>query len=118
MGLPQYDLVSLVRDSYVQLDSEVCDELIKYYFDISLESGVHNFSYDEFYYYFDLMAFQRNIKAVGTFGYQVSMMNNRRYEKNIAPSLLYIKDYVARRSEFEEAWKIITGLLHNQYSSS
>ena len=111
MGLPHYDLVSLVRDSYVQLDEEIHVELVKYYYEMSRESGVHNFSMDEFNYFFDLMAFQRNIKAVGTFGYQVSKMNNRRYENNIKPSLLYVQDYVSRRSELKDCWEIISGLL-------
>ena len=40
MGLPQYDLVSLLRDSYIQLDSPVMDDLKYYYYGLSKDEGI------------------------------------------------------------------------------
>jgi len=53
------------------------------------------------------MAFQRNVKAVGTFGYQVSMRGNLSFERYIAPTLSYLEGYTSRRGILAEAWRII-----------
>ena len=76
MGLPQYDAVSLLRDSYVTLAPVLFEWLKNFYYEGSREVGIHAMGRDEFDYYFDLMAFQRNVKALGTFGYQVTARGN------------------------------------------
>ena len=83
MGLPQYDAVSLLRDSYVTLGPGMFGRLKTFYYEGSREAGIHAMGRDEFDHYFDLMAFQRNVKALGTFGYQVTARGNPRYERYI-----------------------------------
>ncbi|OHD65526.1 MAG: hypothetical protein A2176_14170, partial [Spirochaetes bacterium RBG_13_51_14] len=90
MGLPHYDAVSLLRDSYVVLDSGVFEYLLNYYYEGSREMGIHSMSREEFNYYFDVMAFQRNVKALGTFGNQVTVRGNARYERYIRPTAAYL----------------------------
>lgn len=107
LGLPQYDLVSLLRDSYVRLDDGLFHYLKDLYFDFSRAAGVHRMGRDEFDYYFDLMAFQRNVKAAGTFGYQAAVRGRKLYEKYIATALGYLGDYAARRDELKGAAAII-----------
>lgn len=107
MGLPQYDAVSLLRDSYVRLPDTLVSELMQDHFNFLFESGYKHMSKDEYRYYFDIMAFQRNIKAVGTFGYQVSSRGKRLYEKYIPQTLSYIKDYVARQDKLKSAAEIL-----------
>ena len=63
-----YDLASLLRDSYVDLPERVVDELIAYFLALQGRSGDDA----EFRRRFDLMALQRNLKALGTFGYQTT----------------------------------------------
>ncbi len=63
MGLPQYDAVSLLRDSYLTLDPEVFGYLKSYCYEGGRDHGIHAMARDEFDCYFDIMAFQRNIKA-------------------------------------------------------
>ena len=93
MGLPQYDLVSLLYDSYVVLEPGVRQGLVQYYYDAARNSGIVKMSRDQFDYYLSLMAFQRNIKAVGTFGYQCSCAGNMEYEKYIGQTLGYVRGY-------------------------
>ena len=111
MGLPQYDAVSLLRDSYVRLDPDIFSYLKNYCYEGGRDMGVHAMGKDDFNYFFDIMAFQRNIKALGTFGYQVSARGNVRYEKYIRPTAAYLGDYAARRDELSKAWRILSAHL-------
>lgn len=108
MGLPQYDLVSLIRDSYIQLDDRTFNFLKDYYYCKSLEAGIHNMDIDEFDCFFDIMAFQRNVKAIGTFGRQITSCGKTVYEKYIRPTADYLQDYADRRPELQTAWEIIS----------
>lgn len=107
LGLPQYDLVSLLRDSYYTLASEDLNLLKQRYYRHSKESGVHSMSPDEFDYYFDLMAFQRNIKALGTFAYQVRHFGREKFRKYISPTLSYLEDYGARHTMLKRSCALL-----------
>ena len=107
MGLPQYDLVSLLRDSYTVLAPPVCDSLKDYYFRAAQDAGIHAMDRDTFDYYFDMQAFQRNIKALGTFGYQCTVKGNKKFERYIEATLSYLNDYVNRRPELHGAAEIL-----------
>lgn len=108
LGLPQYDLVSLLRDSSPRLSDQLFLYLKNYYFISASEGGLFHMSRDEFEYYFDIMAFQRNVKALGTFGYQAYRMNKQKYIKYIGPTFSYLSDYACRRKELEKAYRIIS----------
>ncbi|MBN2158275.1 MAG: phosphotransferase [Spirochaetes bacterium] len=112
MGLPQYDAVSLLRDSYVTLETVVFERLKEFYFEGGKEMGILSMGRDEFNYYFDIMAFQRNVKALGTFGYQAAVRNNRRFERYIRPTIAYLGDYADRQAELRNAWRILGAYLH------
>ncbi len=88
MGPDTYDLVSLLRDSYVDLAEEAVSSLIAYF--LALKGrGV---SYDEdFRRRFDLMSVQRNLKALGTFGYQTTMRRNPVYIQYMPRTLRYVQ---------------------------
>ena len=72
MGPDTYDLVSLVRDSYVDLPEQTVSELLAYYLALNGRTGEER----EFRARFDVMALQRNLKALGTFGYQTTARRN------------------------------------------
>ncbi|MBN2077901.1 MAG: phosphotransferase [Spirochaetes bacterium] len=114
MGLPQYDLVSLIRDSYVRLDESLFEWLKDLYYEGSRDRGIHSMGRDEFDWYFDLMAFQRNVKAMGTFGYQSARMGNQRYERYIAPTADYLEGYAGCRNELARAWELLEPLLRKR----
>ncbi|WP_076789820.1 aminoglycoside phosphotransferase family protein [Chlorobium sp. KB01] len=111
MGLPQYDAVSLLRDSYVSLEPDLTEELKALHYHELRLGGITSMSFDEYLYYFDIMAFQRNIKAIGTFCYQTRVKKNRTFEHSIAPTLRYIPDYIDARSELKKAGKLLHAII-------
>lgn len=107
MGPCQYDLCSLLRDSYTVLDDNLADELIEYY--ISQKEMIEGESIDrnEFRRIFDYMSVQRNLKAVGTFAYQKMAKGNDRYLKHIPPTLNYVKVNIDKYEAFAGLKKIL-----------
>jgi aminoglycoside/choline kinase family phosphotransferase len=90
MGPDTYDLVSLLRDSYVDITDRDLDELIAYFLALKTRDGAAA-SPDEFRRRFDLMALQRNLKALGTFGYQTITRRNTVYIQYIPRTLRYAR---------------------------
>jgi len=111
MGLPQYDAVSLIKDSYVKLDPRLAEELKAYHYNALCSHRLCTMSFDEYLYYFDIMAFQRNIKAIGTFAYQTRVKMNCTFQHSIAPTLAYLPDYINARRELCAAGKLLQPLL-------
>lgn len=83
MGPAQYDLASLLKDSYYQLDSNQVERLLNYYMvrREALEGKKINF--DEFTEVFDLMSLQRSFKAIGSFASFLNRRGNPGYLKYI-----------------------------------
>ena len=97
MGPCQYDLVSLLRDSYVEIDDALTEELVDFYIRLKeIEEG-REVDREKFGQIFDEMSIQRNLKAVGTFAYQSVKKNNNRYKNFIAPTLSYVRKTLRRR---------------------
>jgi aminoglycoside/choline kinase family phosphotransferase len=88
MGPDTYDLVSLLRDSYVDLPEQTVDELLAYFLAVKGDSGRE----EDFRHRFDLMALQRNLKALGTFGYQTTARRNPVYIQYIPRTLHYVRN--------------------------
>lgn len=67
LGPPQYDLASLLKDSYYQLEEVQVERLIDYY--IARYEAMSGSKLDRarFRHVFDLMSVQRNFKAIGSF---------------------------------------------------
>jgi hypothetical protein len=107
MGLPQYDLASLLRDSYATLSDSEHDKLLNYYYELSIDKKIHGMKPDEFNYYYDLVSFQRNIKAAGSFGYLTHVKNLSYYEKFIESTLLSASIFSLKKPELAPAMKII-----------
>ncbi len=111
LGLPQYDAASLLRDSYVTLDDRLAARLREYHFGILRERGALSMSREEYLRLFDLMAFQRNIKALGTFCFQITRAGNRSFERSIAPTLRYLPGYIEARRELATAGRLLSPLI-------
>jgi len=86
MGPDTYDLASLLRDSYVDLTHRELDDLIAYFLALKGFTGQ-----EEFRRRFDLMALQRNLKALGTFGYQTTARRNPVYIQYMPRTLRYAR---------------------------
>jgi aminoglycoside/choline kinase family phosphotransferase len=95
MGPDTYDLVSLLRDSYVDLTDRELDELIAYFLALKGSGDA-----TEFRRRFDVMALQRNLKALGTFGYQTIARANPVYIQYIPRTLRYVRTNLERYPRF------------------
>jgi N-acetylmuramate 1-kinase len=96
MGPDTYDLVSLLRDSYVDLPEPTVSELLAYFLALKGQSGDDS----PFRRRFDIMALQRNLKALGTFGYQTTARRNPVYIQYIPRTLRYVRDNLENLPEF------------------
>jgi N-acetylmuramate 1-kinase len=112
MGPDTYDLVSLLRDSYVDLTPSQVDELIAYF--LALTRGPVHQSTDDttvFRERFDLMALQRNLKALGTFGFQTTTRGNPVYIQYMPRTLSYVKATLARYPRFGRLHDLLSGVV-------
>jgi len=83
MGPAQYDLASLLKDSYYQLESDQVTRLLNYYIvrREALEGKALN--HDHFIEIFDMMSLQRSFKAIGSFASFLNRRGNPGYLKYI-----------------------------------
>jgi aminoglycoside/choline kinase family phosphotransferase len=102
MGPDTYDLASLLRDSYVDLNPSQVDELIAFF--LALKGGAQD---QEFRRRFDLMALQRNLKALGTFGYMTTSRNNTVYIQYIPRTMAYVKANLAKYPRFSRLQELL-----------
>ena len=96
MGPDTYDLVSLLRDSYVDLPEQTVDDLLAYFLALKGVAG-HD---PDFRRRFDVMALQRNLKALGTFGYQTTARRNPVYIQYIPRTLRYVRTNLEQQPRF------------------
>jgi aminoglycoside/choline kinase family phosphotransferase len=95
LGPDTYDLVSLLRDSYVDLTDRELEDLIAYFLALKGKPDPA-----EFRRRFDLMALQRNLKALGTFGFQTATRGNPVYIQYIPRTLRYARINLERYQRF------------------
>lgn len=105
MGPDTYDLVSLLRDSYVDLVETEVSELLTYFLELSEGPA------EDFRARFDVMSLQRNLKALGTFGYQTTTRRNPVYIQYIPRTLRYVRTNLDRHSRFDTLREILAGCL-------
>ena len=91
MGPATYDLASLLRDAYIQLDDTLVDELVEYYLDQLSDRQVGWINRAGFCRLFDLMSIQRNLKAAGRFVYIDRVKGNPKFLADIPRVLGYVK---------------------------
>ena len=89
MGPDTYDLVSLLRDSYVDLPEPTVERADRVF---PGAQGAERRRQRAFRRRFDLMALQRNLKALGTFGYQTTARRNPVYIQYIPRTLRYVRN--------------------------
>jgi aminoglycoside/choline kinase family phosphotransferase len=101
MGPDTYDLVSLLRDSYVDFTEPQVEALIAFFLAPRVGAPVDaRLAITEFRRRFDLMAVQRNLKALGTFGYQTMNRNNTVYIQYMPRTLRYVRANLERYPRF------------------
>jgi aminoglycoside/choline kinase family phosphotransferase len=104
MGPDTYDLVSLLRDSYVDLPELLVDRAIAA-FAASRPEG--SGSETEFRRRFDVMALQRNLKALGTFGFQATSRANPVYAQYVPRTLGHVRRNLDRTPRFARLREVL-----------
>ena len=94
MGPDTYDLASLLRDAYVELEAAEVDRLLTHYQEIA---GVRDGT--ALRRRFARTTVQRTLKALGTFGFQITARGNSRYLDAIPRTVSYAWEAVGRDPE-------------------
>ena len=106
-GPRQYDLVALLRDSYVELDRPLIDRMLRRYLEILPQEGGPALPPEEFIGFFDLLTVQRKLKDAGRFVFIDQVKKNPSFLVHIPSSLRYVRDALKRRPELREVHEIL-----------
>lgn len=99
LGIPQYDLASLLEDCYYDLAPANREKLLKRYYD-KLPAEVHGQgSFENFKSLYNDMLLQRVFKAVGSFAYIYHHRKDVRYVKYIGFAMEKIKNALVDNEE-------------------
>ncbi len=116
LGSSAYDLVSLIFDSYVPLSQEMRHKLLLksfYYFEkekMPLEL-LNQIKKD-----WPLVLLQRQLKAMGSFGYLTLKKGKRDYLKYVKPALMTLTPKIIYHSDYHFLSKIVPSRISEKYS--
>lgn len=98
-GPRQYDLVALLRDSYVELDRDFVDTMLDRYIATFAEVTGERIESTSFKAFFDLLTIQRKLKDAGRFEFINRVKGNPGFLVSIPASLRYVRAAFERRPE-------------------
>jgi hypothetical protein len=101
MGPRAYDLVALLRDSYIKIEEPKLEHLVEHF------AGKMGFEIKAFRREFHLVTVQRKLKDAGRFVYIDKIKGNPNYLKFIPTSLGYVLDALKKLPEYSELSKLI-----------
>ena len=111
MGPFTYDLVSLLRDCYIEWPREQVEAWALGFQELALHSGIIKEENDEqFLKWFDLMGIQRHLKAIGIFARLNIRDNKPGYLADIPRTLGYVLDVSSRYPELSELHNLLNTL--------
>lgn len=108
MGPATYDLASLLRDPYVELNEELIQELYQFFIDKKLSSGTSKQWAEEIKLEFELMTVQRIVKAIGTYAYQTAVVKNMVYQPYIPKAIDTVITAANRLGRFANLCEVLT----------
>ena len=119
LGPIQYDLVSLMRDSYVDMNDAMAQTLIDYYLEQSKEFLPKDFSREQFDRVFELQSIQRCFKACGSFASFFHLRQDRRYLKYLPGTLRRVMKAVNEFPEYKTFADVLidSGALERKFES-
>lgn len=91
MGPIQYDLVSLIKDSYVDISKNMGKALLEYYLQKRQENGGAKVEWNNFMEIYEVQSIQRCFKACGSFASFFNLRQDRRYLKYLPGTLQRVK---------------------------
>jgi len=108
LGAIQYDLVSLLRDSYVNLNSKMTTTLLDYYLEKRKDVGEKPVDREHFDLVYDLQSIQRCLKACGSFASFFNSRQDTRYLKYLRPTLQRVRQALLVFPEYRELHDLFT----------
>jgi N-acetylmuramate 1-kinase len=107
-GPRQYDLVALLRDSYVELEPKFVDAMLDRYLAAFARAGGERIEPAPFKAFFDLLTVQRKLKDAGRFEFINRVKGNPGFLVSIPASLRYVKSALERLPELGRLREIIS----------
>ena len=102
MGPYTYDAASLLRDSSLDIDGELFDRALD---GLLVTTGAPiGIGREEFRRDFDVMALQRNIKDLGTFGYMATVRGRRDYLAYVPRTIASVRRTLVRDRRWHDAY--------------
>ncbi len=121
MGAIQYDLVSLLRDSYVDIDSSIESQLIDYYLQgrnlAGKKTNLAKLSRAEFDHVYEIQSIQRCFKACGSFSSFYNLRQDTRYLKYLHNTLSRVRSSLEKFNEYKLFYDVLNdnGLFEHKF---
>ncbi|MBL7959498.1 phosphotransferase [bacterium] len=112
MGLALYDLVSLVEDVYVTLETDLKNEVISYYKYAARSKHIPIPSDANFSWIYDLTTLQRKLHDAGAFVFCFENFGNIKYLPYINSVFQHALDVMSRYTIFSEPYDLLTMISH------
>ena len=103
MGPATYDLVSLLRDCYVDLDPTLVTTMLTAF--LTTVPAAHT---SDFQRRFDLMSVQRHLKALGTFGHQITVADRPEFAPALLRALGYLRQTLHEYARFSRLLELLS----------
>lgn len=107
LGPRQYDLVALLRDSYVELERPFIEQMLEVYARAFEKETGERIDLPPFVALFDLLTVQRKMKDAGRFEFINRVKGNPGFLVSIPASLRYVKDALGRRPELAPLRRLV-----------
>ena len=108
LGPRQYDLVALLRDSYVELPAPLVEAMIRRYLEQLAAAGGPHLEAGPFREAFDLVTVQRKLKDAGRFVYIDRVKRNPDFLRSVPASLRYVREALERRPDLWELREVLS----------
>lgn len=108
LGAVQYDLVSLVHDSYVAMNAKLAEQVLTDYIDKANNYRTQKISRAEFDEIFEIQLIQRCFKACGSFSSFFNQRNDQRYLKYLKPTVKKVAQHIKARPELADFYSILS----------
>jgi aminoglycoside/choline kinase family phosphotransferase len=106
-GPRQYDLVALLRDSYVELDHDFVDGMLDRYVEAFARASGERVDAPTFKKVFDTLTVQRKLKDAGRFEFINRVKGNPSFLVSIPASLRYVRAALERTPELSDLRRIV-----------
>lgn len=117
LGPIQYDLVSLMKDSYVNMSDAMANQLLEDYLVKAEDFLPKDFSKDHFFEIYEMQSIQRCFKACGSFSSFFMQRKDTRYLKYISPTLKRVLKSLSLFSQYKKFAEVLidSGALERKY---